>query len=134
MWRIVIALVLLAHGIGHSLGLFPAFGLAKTKQWTDHSWLLTDFIGESAARWFGVILWLAAMLGFIGAALGFYGILIPQEWRSLAIASAIVSLVGIALYWNAFQSLTNKIGAIAIDLIILVALLWAHWPASEIVP
>lgn len=132
MWRIVIAVVLLAHGIGHSLGLFPAFGLAKTERWTDHSWLLTDLIGESAARWFGVVLWLATMLGFIGAALGFYG---SQEWwRSLAIASAIVSLAGLALYWNAFPSLTNKIGTIAVDVIILVALLWAHWPASDIVP
>jgi len=128
MWRIVIAVVLLAHGIGHSLGLFPAFGLAKTKRWTDHSWLLTNFIGESAARWFGVVLWLAAMFGFIGAALGFYGILIPQ-WRILAIASAIVSLAGLSLYWNAFPSLTNKIGAIAVDVIILGTLLWANWPA-----
>jgi len=132
MWRIVIAVVLLAHGIGHSLGLFPALSLAKTKQWTDHSWLLTDFIGESAARWFGVILWLAAMFGSIGAALGFYGI--QEWWRSLAIASAIISLAGLALYRNAFPSLVNKIGAIAVDVIILVALLWARWPASDIVP
>ena len=131
MWRIVIAVVLLAHGIGHSLGLFPAFGLAKTKQCTDHSWLLTNFIGESAARRFGVVLWLAAMFGFIGAALGFYGI--QEWWRSLAIASAIVSLAGLALYWNAFPSLINKIGAIAIDVIIL-ARLWAHWPVMDISP
>jgi len=73
MWRIVIAVVLLTHGIGHSLGLFPALGLAKTMRWTDHSWLLTNLFGESAARWFGVVLWLAAMFGFIGTALGFYG-------------------------------------------------------------
>jgi len=133
MWRIVIAVVLLAHGIGHSLGLFPAFGLAKNERWTDHSWLLTNFIVESAARWSGVVLWLAAMFGFIGSALGFYGVLIPQ-WRLLAIGSAIVSLAGLSLYWNAFPSLGNKIGAIAVDVIILVALLWAHWPASDIGP
>ena len=43
-------------------------------------------------------------------------------------------LMGLSLYWNAFPSLMNKIGAIAVDVIILVALLWAHWPASDIVP
>jgi len=133
MWRTVIAIVLLAHGIGHSLGMFPALGLAKTERWSDHSWLMTNFIGESAARWLGVLLWLAVMLGFIGAGLGFYGILVPQDWwRSLAAASAVVSLVGLALYWNAFPSLINKIGAIAVDVAVLVALLWAHWQTADI--
>lgn len=29
MWLNVVAIVLLAQGVGHSLGLFPAFGLAS---------------------------------------------------------------------------------------------------------
>jgi hypothetical protein len=52
-------------------------------------------------------------------------------WRTLAIWSSVISLVAIALFWNAFVALfPNKIGAIAVDVATLVALLWASWPTE----
>jgi hypothetical protein len=123
-WRIIIAFVLLAHGLGHSLGLFPAFRGRAQEGWDDQSWILSGLIGNSVARWLGVVIWTAAMLGFIGASLGYIGLLMPSDlWRTLAISSSIISLIGLALFWNAFPALTNKIGAIGIDISVLYALI-----------
>lgn len=132
--RIVIALVLIVHGIGHSLGWFPAFGWAKAEHWSEQSWLLSNILGPSATRWIGITIWLVALVGFLAAGLGLFGILVPATWwRTLAVVSAIVSLVGLALFWNAFPGLLNKVGAIGVDVAALVALLWARWPPAEMV-
>jgi hypothetical protein len=57
---------------------------------------------------------------------------VPHEWwRTLAIVSAVVSLVALALFWNAFIYLfPHKVGAIAVNVAVLVGLLWANWPSE----
>lgn len=133
MIRILIVIVLIAHGIGHVLGVFPALGLASLEGWSLRSWLLTDLIGTTAASWLGVVLWLVGLLGFVGAGLGMLGWIVPQAWwRSLAISAAVLSLLALALYWNAFPSLLNKVGAIGVDVAVLVGLLWLNWPSEAV--
>ena len=67
-----------------------------------------------------------------GAPLPLMGRLVPHaSWRTLAVVSAVVSLVAIALFWNAFVSLIpNKLGAFAVDVATLVCLLGLNWPSE----
>ena len=110
--RIIIGLVLLVHGIGHSMAFLPALNITSTENWHHRSWLLTPLIGDTASRVISIILFGAALLGFIAAALGLFCWLVPHElWRSLAVYSAVISLAALALFWNSFASLfPNKIG------------------------
>ena len=115
--RILIAGALFVHGIGHTLGFFmPA-----------RSWILKP-LGEPALRIIANILWALAGVGFVLSCLAFLGFMLPPEWwRPLAVASAFVSLTGLALFmgnWPMF----NTIGALGFNIVVLVALLWLHWP------
>jgi hypothetical protein len=131
--RIILVLVLIAHGLGHTLGLFPTVGLGKAASWSDQSWLFTSLLGEALTRWIGVVVWLLATGGFIVVGLGLLGTATPLPWwRSLAMAAAIISLVGIVLYPHAFPGLLNTVGALVVDIIVLVALFWLHWPATQL--
>jgi hypothetical protein len=124
----IIALVLLLHGIGHVLGLFPTLGWARRPNWTDRSWLLTGLLGETATRRLNALIWLAATLGFVVAGMGLLGQFISAgAWQTLAVLAAFVSLLGIIFYWQAFPDKVNKVGAILIDIVLLVALLWERW-------
>ena len=127
----VAAIVLIAHGIGHALGLMPIFGIRLSANHSTESWALTGPLGDTAARVIAVGLWLFATVGFVCAGLGLLGWIVAQEWwRPLAIGASIASLVGLALYLNAFPfTFPNKIGVIAVDVAVLVSLLWLHWPS-----
>jgi hypothetical protein len=114
------------------MGIIPAVRLVDVKGWSSHSWLLTPLLGEAASRIISAILFLAAMLGFLAAALALMGWLVPHDsWRSLAVVSAAISLVAVVLFWNAFVSLIpNKVGAIVVDVATLVCLLVLNWPSE----
>lgn len=130
--RMIIFFVLLVHGIGHSMAFFPAWGISSTEKWHHRSWLLTPLIGDKASRVISTVLFLAAFIGFIAAAFGIIGWLVPHEqWRSLAVLSAVISLTALFLFWNSFVALfPNKIGAIAVNLAVLVCLLYLNWPTE----
>ena len=137
---IIIAGVLAFHGVGHAMGIIPALQIpffqnqagAWAKNWSSHSWLLTPLLGDTAGRIISIILFAVPLIGFLGAALGLMGWLVPHEWwRTLAIVSAVISLVALALFWNAFIYLfPHKVGAIAVNVAVLVGLLWANWPSE----
>ena len=130
--RIIIALVFFVHGVGHVMGIMPALGLSSVKGWSSRSWLLTPLLGETLSRVISFVLFLAALVGFLAAALGLMGWLVPHDsWRTLAVVSAVISLVAIVLFWNAFVALIpNKVGAIAVDLATLICLLMLNWPSE----
>lgn len=130
--RFIIALVLFVHGIGHAMGIMPILGFSTIETWNARSWLLTGLLGDTITRIIGFILFAAALIGFVGATLGLMDWLIPHEWwRPLATVSAVISLVAIALFWNAFVAFfPNKIGAIAVDAAVLIGLLLANWPTE----
>ncbi len=132
--NLIIGIVLIAHGIGHVLGYFPIFGWASVDGWTGESWLLTAPIGVAGANAIALVLWTIPMVGFTLAGLGVLGIAVPTTWiRPLAVVSAVVSIAGIVLFWHAFPTMTNRIGAIAVDIVVLWAVLVAHWPSSDVV-
>ena len=132
MIKVVIAVVLLAHGIGHSLGLLQMLDVATVNPgWRGDSWALTGVIGEGATQLVGATLWILAIVGFAVLAAIVVGWL-PETWfKPLAVASAIISLAGVALFPMAFP-LTSTVGAVLVDVALLVAATWFSWLPSEL--
>ena len=134
--RIVVSLALIVHGIGHSMGIMTAAGMSKTETWHSRSWLLTDLLGDSPARLIALVIWVVTFVGFILAGAGALGWSVTEgQWRAITVVCAVVSLIGLVLFWNAFAALVpNKIGAIAVNVIALVGILIADWPSTDVIP
>lgn len=133
MLRVIIAVVLLAHGIGHSMGLLQMFNVAMVNPaWRGDSWLLGGGGGGTAiGSVLGVVVWTAAIVGFAALAGVVMGWLPDAWWAPLAIASATVSLIGLLLFPLAFPTFST-LGAFAVDVALLVAVLWANWEPGEL--
>jgi hypothetical protein len=118
--RILIAGALFVHGVGHILGFWmPA-----------RSWLMPN-AGEPVMRTLGSILWVLVAVGFILSCLGFLGVVVPPDWwRPLAIVFALVSLLGLALFWGTWPAF-NAIGALAMNIAVLVTQFWLRWPPMD---
>jgi len=123
--RTIMGLVYVVHGIGHIMALLPALNISSAKSWHHRSWLLSGILGDTVSRALVILLFGAAMIGFIAAGLGLLGWLVPHSaWQTLALYSAVISLVALVLFWNAFVALfPNKIGSIVVNAFTLWALL-----------
>lgn len=132
MLKIVIGLVLIAHGIGHSMGMLKVFGLATVNPaWDGSSWILSGVAGATVTNAVGIVLWAVALVGFIAAGLVVIGLLPEAWWVPLAVVSSVASLAGIVLFPIAFP-VVSTIGALAVDVVVLAAVLWAGWSPSEL--
>lgn len=132
--KLVIAGLLLLHGIAH-LGALAALLVNRAGGDTDgwlpaRSWLspsLAPDTGTAVATAF----WVLSAIGFVAAALSFWGLLLPEDlWRQLAVASSVVSALGIGLFlgtWPVF----NTTAALGVNIAVLVALVGLHWPPIE---
>ena len=126
MIKIALAVVVLAHGIGHILFLVPLLGIAEWGQ-SARSWLLG---ADTPAKLIGGLLWLVALIGFCAAAFGLFS---QQEWwRPVAIISSAVSLVGLLLFW-ANPASSSAVSAAVVDLLVPIALLVIRWPSVELI-
>ncbi len=121
------------HGLGHGGALGALLWIAlrpgdSTGGWhAARSWLLPSLPTATAGTLASVI-WLLAMIGFVAAALSFWGILVPGDWwRTLAIASAVVSLLGITLFFGTWPPF-NTVAALAVNVAVLVSQIWMRWP------
>lgn len=119
MWhvllRIVIGALLVIHGIAH---------VQITQVWGERDSSSSWLVGE--ADTLGTVLSTVALAGFVLAGLAvFVGV---GVWRPLAVAGAFVSLFTIALFWDWKMAL-----GVAVNIGILLALLWAKWPGRELV-
>jgi len=130
--RYLIALVLLAHGIGHTIGILQTLRLTTVNPgWNGDSWLLTGLAGSTVTNAVGIALWTAAMLGFVLAAGVVVGWLPADWWRPLAIGASLCSLAGILLFPAAFPTFST-IGALVVDVVVLGAVLWSQWAPSDL--
>lgn len=123
--RTITGLVLMIHGIGYAMAFVPALNIFSTDKWHYRSWLLNNILSDGASRALLIVLFAIPLIGFIAAGLGVFNWVVPHAWwPRLAIVSAVVGLVALAIFWNAFASLfPNKIGAIVVNVALLVGLL-----------
>ena len=132
MLRYLIALILLAHGIGHTIGIMQTLRLTTVNPgWNGDSWLLTGVAGSTVTNALGIALWTAAMLGFVLAAGVVVGWLPEDWWRPLAVGASLCSLAGILLFPAAFPTFST-IGALVVDVVVLAAVLWSQWAPSDL--
>jgi len=133
---LVIGAVLLLHGLGHggaigALAWIQRFGPSRTGAWkAARSWLMPS-LPASTATLLASAFWAAALAGFVLAALSFWGILPIGWWQSLAVASAAVSMAGIILFFGNWP-LFNTLAALAVNVGVLVAVLWLSWPPESV--
>jgi hypothetical protein len=68
-----------------------------------------------------LLLWITSRLR--GAGLGLLDILVPFAWwRSLAMASAVISLLLLIIFWNFYLII-----GVLIDVLILITLIFTNW-------
>ena len=124
--KYIVVLVLLGHGAGHVMGFLAAW-TKLPMGFVDRSWVFGGDVKIQTAigRAFGLV-WLVALVGFIGAGLG---LLLRQEWWSaLAIASSVTSIVAVVPWWNAVTP-SARSWSLLVDVAVLVALL-GPWRAQ----
>ena len=119
--RLILALVIGAHGLGHILFLVSLLGVADWGQST-RSWLLGD---GWLAKLPGGLIWITVIIGFVAVAVGFLNE--SEWWRSLAITSAIISSLGLLLFW-ATPVNSPTLSALIFNLLVLGSLLIFNWP------
>ena len=130
--RVLLAIVLMFHGIGHGLGILSTMGVKLTGTQSSSSAILGKFIDDKPVKIIAFCLWAVVLICFVIAGLGILGIDLPKmEWQPIAIFASLLSLLGLVLYWNAFPLLfPHKMGAIAVDVGVLICLIWLKWPAG----
>ena len=128
--RVVLAIVIVAHGIGHVLFLGPALRIASWADQSGGSWLLSATMGDGPAHAAGAVVWATATVLFVTAGIG---LALTQEWwRPIALVGAVVSLVGIVACWDGILT-ASAVPALIVDLVVIVGLLIAHWPSVDAV-
>lgn len=142
MWRYVIGILLIVHGLIVGAQAFGDFGGkpgvgVDNPSWLSwwptnlgQSWLLTSLrIEGGVVLWLVGLLWLVAMVCLVVAGFGVMGALVPEAWwPMLAVAGAAISLFLLLLFFHPFFVLGTLV-----DVGILIALLWAHWPSELLV-
>jgi hypothetical protein len=128
--KLIAFIALLVHGIGHFQGFAAGLGVRINKANTAQSWLLKGF-DQKLNRTLCLILFsLTGAIGII-TAFSFRGILFAEAWQSLALSTAVFSTICLILYPNSFAMFFNKVGAIAVNLIIYYSIAFNHnWPAA----
>jgi hypothetical protein len=129
MLKFALAFLVLAHGLGHVLFLAPTMRLAEWADQSGHSWLVTPSLGDSIARLLGSVAWITVIALFTSAVIGFF--MATDWWRSAAIVGAALSIVTIVVFWDGIAT-SSAAFALTFDVIILIALMWAHWPGIEL--
>jgi hypothetical protein len=129
--KLIAFIVLLVHGIGHFQGVAAGFGLPISKAKPGQSWLFRG-APEQTSRIMSLILFLATGVTGILTALSFKGILLPQSiWGVLAIVTAVLSTLCLIIFPGGFAMFFNKVGAVAVNLIIYYSIVFQQqWPST----
>jgi len=130
--KTILALVVLAHGIGHALGILAGLGVKLSSSHSLESWLFDGLLGKTFSQYFGFLLSALAIIAFFATSLSLLGWFLPPDlWESLGITASLISLLLVVFYWNFLPFLfPNKVGVIVIDGWLLFSILWWHWPTA----
>jgi len=129
MLKTIAAIFIILHGLTHTiLAMVPSPNAPDAGVATFFSglgsWLLTGLgLSESASKLIAIVLAVIATIGFVAAGLALFDILIPFDWwHALAIASAVVSLLLVVIFWHPYL-----IVGLLIDAAVLATLLSTKW-------
>ena len=131
--RVLIGILLLLHGLIHGvLAIAPNPRAAQPVAATFFSvWAgpwLTDRVSGGALKSVALVLAAVAAIGFLLAGWAMFDRLIPHIWwRPLAIASAMISLLLCALFWDRYLIMGP---VVAIGVIVALALF--RWPTEAL--
>jgi len=134
--RLLIAGALLLHGLGHGGALGALAWLSRGRGGEAGGWRaartwLFPSLPERTATGIASAFWVLSLIGFVAAALSFWGLLIPAAaWRTLALISACVSGLGILLFFGTWP-MFNTLAAMAMNVAVLITQLWTHWPPFD---
>jgi hypothetical protein len=121
MWKLILGIFFIVHGLIHWIYVAPEPNTSGARMWSflTGRWIVTrGILEEHAAMVIGIVLISVITLGF---AVSGIGLLTSQEWwRITAIASAVVSLVLVGLFWHNWMIAGPILNAV----IIIVALFW----------
>lgn len=123
--RILAAVVIFAHGVGHVLFLMPLLGVAMQGQGAQ-SWLLTNAVGAGLTRGAGAVLWAAVIVGYLAGVAGMFTH--AAWWQPLLVAASVASALGLIAFW-ANPAQAPNLSALAADVVIVVVVGLLHWPA-----
>jgi hypothetical protein len=141
--KFLIAVVLIINGVIATAQSGGRFGVSipvgtPNPSWMNwwpanlgRSWFLSQIgMEQPPVYWISGLLWIIGGIALVAAGLGVFGFIIPSEWwRTLAIVGAAISLFLMVIYLHPMNIL-----GMGLNIAILVALLWAHWPTTSIVP
>jgi multisubunit Na+/H+ antiporter MnhC subunit len=95
--RIIVGLLLLAHGLVHLLYLFPSADDPKYPFTLTRSWLLPGPTRRPVA----LVLITAVVLGFLASALALWGVPgLSGHWSATTIAAASMSIALLIAFWD----------------------------------
>ncbi|WP_107772098.1 hypothetical protein [Nocardioides sediminis] len=115
MVRIVLGLVLVAHGLVHLLWFAPNDDPAWPFR-VDRSWVVPEAIRRPVA----VVLIAAVVAGFALLGLAVWGVPgLASTWPALAVGAALVSLATLVLFFD-----RQLLVGVAIDVLLIVIALW----------
>jgi hypothetical protein len=134
--KIIIGLFLIAHGLVHvGLAAAPDPNESESKPGAfftapQRSWLLPQLgLKPAAIRRIGILLVVFTTLGFVLAGLGVFGVPgLAELWRTIAVVSAVLSLLLLLLFWHPWIIL-----GVLIDVGIIFSLVWADWPSPALI-
>ena len=121
--RIALAILMALHGVAHLVGFAGAWRLAPQGIPYKTTVLAGQIdLGDAGIRLFG-LLWLAAGLSFVLAAVG--AVVDTEWWAELALVIAVASLV------LSVTELPQAGIGIAVNLVVIAVLLAGRWAAAR---
>jgi len=121
-WHLIFIIAVVAHAIGHTLGLVHTFELVNLSGMpTNESWLLTGQLklDRTVTRIISV-LWLVVIIGFLIVAGAFWFEL--SWWKILSVPMIVFSVALFVMWFNSFP-ISTQIGAAIGNIVVIVGLL-----------
>jgi hypothetical protein len=110
--QFIITAAIFLHGLAHgraAAALLIQAGGKRLKDWLPmRTWLVPSLEPKIAAL-IAAFFWVPSTLGFLAAALVLWGILSPgADWRTLALASAVLSTLGSLIFSGVWPGAPNR--------------------------
>jgi hypothetical protein len=132
MFVIVMGIFLILHGLVHLLYAgqsWRMFELRPQMTWPDGSWSSSKKFSQEIVRTLAGVSLVIATLGFLAGGVGLF--LRQAWWQSSTLAAAVFSMLVFVIFWDGkSKDLADQGGVgVLIDLAILAAILFFHWPS-----